>query len=73
MKASKTTQLAQDTAAQMRRGTLEFCILLLIRKKGKMYVSDLLKELKSINLIVVDGTAYPLLNLLGRASGRERV
>ncbi len=48
----------------MRRGTLEFCILLLIRKKEKMYVSDLLKELKSIDLIVVDGTAYPLLNRL---------
>lgn len=53
----------ENTKAQMRKGILEFCILLVI-SKGKVYASDILKELRAANLIVVEGTIYPLLTRL---------
>lgn len=53
----------ENTKAQMRKGILEFCILL-ISSKGKVYASEILQELKDINLIVVEGTMYPLLTRL---------
>jgi len=49
--------------AQMRKGMLEFCTLLIIEKETA-YVSDILKELKLADLIVVEGTLYPLLSRL---------
>lgn len=54
---------AENAKAQMRKGILEFCILLVI-SKGKTYTSDMLKELKKADLIVVEGTMYPLLTRL---------
>ncbi len=56
----------ENTKSQMRKGSLEFCILLLIASSQKMYASDMLKELKNHELIVVEGTIYPLLNRLKR-------
>ena len=53
----------ENTKAQMRKGILEFCILLIISKE-EVYPSDILKELKDFNLIVVEGTLYPLLSRL---------
>ncbi len=53
----------EQTKAEMRRGMLEYCILLII-SRGKVYASDILKELKDADLIVVEGTLYPLLNRL---------
>jgi PadR family transcriptional regulator, regulatory protein PadR len=53
----------ENTKAQMRKGSLEFCILLII-SKGEVYASDILKELKRSDLIVVEGTLYPLLSRL---------
>lgn len=53
----------ENTKAQMRRGILEFCILLII-SKGNVYTNDILKELKTADLIVVEGTIYPLLSRL---------
>lgn len=44
----------------MRKGFLEFCILNIINSK-EFYVSDIIEELKKANLIVVEGTLYPLL------------
>lgn len=57
----------ESQSSQMRRGILEFCILLTISKERK-YASDIIKELKSADLIVVEGTLYPLLSRL-RQSG----
>lgn len=54
---------AKNTKAQMRKGILEFCILLII-SRGKAYTNEILKELKNANLIVIEGTLYPLLNRL---------
>lgn len=53
----------ENTKAQMRKGILEFCILSLINKR-EMYVSDLIEELKTGKLDVVEGTLYPLLTRL---------
>lgn len=47
----------------MRRGVLEFVVLLII-SRGKIYASDILKKLKAADLLVVEGTLYPLLNRL---------
>ncbi len=55
-----------NTKAQMRKGILEFCILLII-SEGQTYANDILKELKAADLIVVEGTLYPLLNRLKNA------
>ena len=57
---------AENTKAQMRKGILEFCILLVI-SKDKTYSSDILKELKKADLIVVEGTVYPILTRLKKA------
>ncbi|MBK8806660.1 MAG: PadR family transcriptional regulator [Bacteroidales bacterium] len=46
--------------SQMRKGVLEYCILSLL-SKGDMYASDIIKNLKEAELIVVEGTLYPLL------------
>ena len=53
----------ENTKAQMRKGMLEFCILLVI-SQGKVYASDILKKLEKADLIVVEGTLYPLLSRL---------
>lgn len=53
----------ENTKAQMRKGILEFCILLVI-SRGKIYSSDILRALKEADLIVVEGTIYPLLTRL---------
>lgn len=55
-----------NTKAQMRKGILEFCILLVI-SEGEAYASDILKELQAADLIVVEGTLYPLLSRLKNA------
>ncbi len=54
---------AENQKAQMRKGILEFCILLIISREKK-YASEIIKELKMSDLIVVEGTLYPLLSRL---------
>ncbi len=49
-----------NVKAQMRKGVLVFCILSIL-SKGDAYASDLLNKLKESELIVVEGTLYPLL------------
>ena len=47
----------------MRKGMLEYCILLLLRK-GPSYANDIIGKLRDAEMIVVEGTLYPLLNRL---------
>lgn len=54
---------AENSKAQMKKGILEYCILAII-KRGEVYASDILEELKQARLIVVEGTLYPLLTRL---------
>ena len=51
---------ADNIKSQMRKGYLEYCILLILRKKPA-YTSDIIAELKDAKLIVVEGTLYPIL------------
>ena len=56
----------ENTQVQMRKGILEFCILYII-SRGEVYASNMLEELTSAKLIVVEGTLYPLLTRLRKA------
>lgn len=49
--------------SQMRKGVLEYCILLVL-KDNRCYVSDIIERLRESDLIVVEGTLYTLLNRL---------
>lgn len=53
----------ENTQAQMRKGILEYCILCILDKQ-EAYPSEILEELKTAKLIVVEGTLYPLLTRL---------
>ncbi|WP_437124332.1 PadR family transcriptional regulator [Alistipes ihumii] len=46
--------------AQMRKGILEYCILSII-SRNDAYASSIIAELKAAEMIVVEGTLYPLL------------
>ena len=56
----------ENTKAQMRKGVLEYCILGIL-SKDDAYASDIIERLKSAELIVVEGTLYPLLTRLKNA------
>ena len=56
----------ENTQVQMRKGILEYCILYII-SRGEVYASDMLEELTSAKIIVVEGTLYPLLTRLKKA------
>ena len=49
--------------AQMRKGVLDMCILNLLSTEA-MYTSDIIDRLKDSQLVVVEGTLYPLLTRL---------
>ena len=49
--------------SQMRKGMLEFCVLLLLRH-GDAYASEIIAKMKEAHLIVMEGTLYPLLTRL---------
>lgn len=55
-----------NTASQMRKGVLEFCILSVI-KEGEAYPSDIIDKMKAANLNIFEGTLYPLLTRLKNA------
>ena len=53
----------ENTQAQMRKGILEYCILLIIARNDA-YVQDIINKLRASKMLVVEGTVYPLLNRL---------
>jgi PadR family transcriptional regulator, regulatory protein PadR len=60
------TMNIDNTASQMRKGVLEFCILSVI-KQGEAYPSDIIDKMKAANLNIFEGTLYPLLTRLKNA------
>lgn len=52
--------MINNIKSQMRKGLLEYCILSIISRE-EAYASDILDTLKQANLLVVEGTIYPLL------------
>lgn len=51
---------------QMRKGIMEYCILAILAN-GDSYAPAIITELKSAEMIVVEGTLYPLLTRLKNA------
>lgn len=52
-----------NAKSQMRKGMLEYCVMLLLHQEAS-YASDIIGRLKEADLIVVEGTLYPLLTRL---------
>ncbi|MCW5923119.1 MAG: PadR family transcriptional regulator [Saprospiraceae bacterium] len=50
----------ENAKAQMRKGVLEMCVLAVI-SEGETYPPEIMKRLEWTNLIVKEGTLYPLL------------
>lgn len=55
-----------NTQSQMRKGTLEFCILSII-KRGEAYPGNIVEEMRAAGLTILEGTLYPLLTRLKNA------
>lgn len=53
----------ENAKAQFRKGVLEFSVLLSIAK-DELYATDILNKLREFDLLVVEGTLYPLLSRL---------
>lgn len=54
---------ADQLAIQLKKGFLTYCVLQLCAKEA-MYTSDIIRALREADLVVVEGTIYPLLNRL---------
>jgi PadR family transcriptional regulator PadR len=53
----------ENNKSQMRKGMLEYCIMLLLRRRPS-YANEIISLLKGADMIVVEGTLYPLLTRL---------
>jgi PadR family transcriptional regulator PadR len=56
----------ENAKAQMRKGVLEYCILLELNGEP-LYATNIIQGLKEAKMIVVEGTLYPLLTRLKNA------
>lgn len=65
MEENSNDTFITQSETQMRKGMVVYCVLLLC-KDGKVYTSDIIRRLRDAQLIVVEGTLYPLLNRLAR-------
>ena len=54
---------AESLATQLRKGFLAYCVLRVCASQPK-YTSDIIKQLQAVDLVVVEGTIYPLLSRL---------
>ena len=60
MSMENNTGIIENNRTQMRRGVLEYSILLILAASDE-YASSIIQKLKEVNIIVAEGTAYPLL------------
>ena len=54
---------ANQLATQLRKGFLAYCVLRVCSKEPK-YTSDIINKLHQAEMVVVEGTIYPLLSRL---------
>ena len=52
---NSATMNSENTASQMRKGILEYCILSVIRQ-GEAYPSDIIEKIKQAGMVVFEGT-----------------
>lgn len=62
---SSSEEYAEQLAVQLRKGFLAYCVLR-VCSGSAMYTSDIIKRLSQAELVVVEGTIYPLLSKLQR-------
>lgn len=65
MNESTSLSNLKQSESQMRKGVLTYAVLLLL-KDGRVYSSEIITALRGAELIVVEGTLYPLLNRLAK-------
>ncbi len=53
-------QNVDNIKAQMRKGILEYCVLSILSVRDA-YASEIIAKLKEAEMIVVEGTLYPIL------------
>ncbi|MCM1176636.1 MAG: PadR family transcriptional regulator [Bacteroidales bacterium] len=56
----ETNNITENSKIQMRRGILEYSILLVLQHRDD-YASSIIQKLKDVDIIIVEGTLYPLL------------
>ena len=56
----------ENVKVQMRKGILEYCILSIL-SKGDSYAPQIIAELKEAQMIIVEGTLYPILTRMKNA------
>lgn len=54
---------AENLAIQLRKGFLAYCVLKVCANEA-VYTSDIIARLRQAELVVVEGTIYPLLSRL---------
>lgn len=60
---SENELYAEQLAVQLRKGFLAYCVLKVCRETPQ-YTSDIIRRLREAELVVVEGTIYPLLSRL---------
>lgn len=63
MPVKPADEYAKSLATQLRKGFLAYCVLR-VCSRAAMYTSDIIKHLQAAEMVVVEGTIYPLLNRL---------
>lgn len=61
--AEKASVYAEQLATQLRKGFLAYCVLKICSQEAQ-YTSDIIARLRDAELVVVEGTIYPLLSRL---------
>ncbi len=62
-KDTSSDAYAEQLATQLRKGFLAYCVLKVCSHEPK-YTSDIITKLREAELVVVEGTIYPLLSRL---------
>lgn len=60
---TSSAEYAEQLATQLRKGFLAYCVLKTCSHNPK-YTSDIITQLREAELVVVEGTIYPLLSRL---------
>jgi len=60
---TSSADYAEQLATQLRKGFLAYCVLKVCSHQPK-YTSDIITQLRHAELVVVEGTIYPLLSRL---------
>lgn len=60
---SSSEAYAEQLAVQLRKGFLAYCVLK-VCSDAPVYTSDVIRKLSDAELVVVEGTIYPLLSRL---------